>query len=49
MTADQVLAAIGFIGLGGLLKSLVDFAIASTKAKQDSNYYERTDCLHQLN
>jgi hypothetical protein len=38
MITDEVLKAVGLIGLGGLLKSLVDFAIASTKAKHDSRH-----------
>lgn len=38
MTADQILAAIGLVGFGGLLKSLFDFLIASRKAKQDSKH-----------
>jgi hydroxymethylpyrimidine pyrophosphatase-like HAD family hydrolase len=38
MTADQILAAIGLIGFGGLLKSGVDFLIASRKARQDAKH-----------
>jgi len=36
MTVNEVLTAIGFVGLGGLLKSLLDFFIGSRKAKQDA-------------
>lgn len=38
MTSDQILTAIGLIGLGGLLKSGFDFLIASRKAKQDAKH-----------
>lgn len=38
MTAEQILTALGLIGFGGLLKSLLDFLIASRKAKQDSKH-----------
>jgi len=34
MTAEQILSAIGLIGIGGLLKSLFDFIIESRKSKQ---------------
>lgn len=36
MSVNQLLTAIGFIGLGGLLKSILDFFIGSRKAKQDA-------------
>lgn len=36
MSVNQILTAIGFIGLGGLLKSLLDFFIGSRKSKQDA-------------
>jgi hypothetical protein len=38
MTADQILTAIGLIGIGGLIKSLIDFLIASRKTKEDSKH-----------
>ena len=38
MSTDQILTAIGFIGLGGLLKSLFDFLISSKKIKQDAKH-----------
>jgi len=36
MTVNEILTAIGFVGLGGLLKSILDFFIGSRKAKQDA-------------
>jgi hypothetical protein len=34
MTAEQILTAIGLVGIGGLLKSFLDFIIESRKSKQ---------------
>lgn len=33
MTAEQIISAIGLIGIGGLIKSLIDFLISSKEAK----------------
>ena len=38
MTTEEILTAIGLVGLGGLLKSGFDFLIATRKAKQDSKH-----------
>jgi len=38
MRIDQILTAVGLIGLGGLLKSIVDFFIASRRARQDAKH-----------
>jgi hypothetical protein len=38
MTTDQVLTVIGFIGIGGLLKSLIDYAVELFKTKADSKH-----------
>jgi len=36
MSVDQILSAIGLIGLGGVLKSVFDFLISNKKAKHDA-------------
>lgn len=36
MTLDQIITAIGLVGLGGLLKSGFDFLISKRKSKHDS-------------
>jgi hypothetical protein len=36
MSVNEILTAIGFIGIGGLLKSILDFLIGTRKAKQDA-------------
>ena len=36
MTIDQIITAVGLVGIGGLLKAGFDYLIATRKAKQDS-------------
>ena len=36
MSTDQILTGIGLVGIGGLLKSLFDFLVASRKLKNDA-------------
>ena len=36
MSTDQILTAIGLIGIGGIAKSSIDYIIGSRKSKQDS-------------
>ena len=38
MTTDQLLTAIGLIGIGGLLKSLIDYIVTLFKTKADSKH-----------
>ncbi|MEM1258520.1 MAG: hypothetical protein AAGH81_08330 [Bacteroidota bacterium] len=38
MTTQDILTAVGLIGIGGLLKSLVDFLIAGKKLKSESQH-----------
>lgn len=38
MITEQILSAVGLVGIGGLIKSFFDFLIASRKAKQDSQH-----------
>jgi hypothetical protein len=38
MNLDQILSTLGLIGLGGLLKSIIDFVMASRKARLDSKH-----------
>lgn len=39
MTTQDILTAIGLIGIGGLLKSLIDYLISSKKQKSESQQY----------
>jgi hypothetical protein len=38
MSADEIIKAIGLIGLGGLLKSIIDYMIASKKAIKEARH-----------
>lgn len=38
MTIEQVLTAIGLVGIGGLLQSFTNYLIATRKSKQDSKH-----------
>jgi hypothetical protein len=41
MTADQIITAIGFIGIGGILKIGFDYMMSTKKAKRDAQQLDK--------